>query len=194
MVTVVSWKDLPRRIATSSKGVKKAGVKTLNDIAFSSLKPIVAEAERDMQFRGNARRALGWQVEKANTANMQATVKTNRGWFALHTDEGVRRPTSSGFNWNGQSWIFIPRAKGVGVVDRRGRLRNGAGKGLYLTPRGDHALVFYRQRKNKGISDFIGVAVKSAKYHVDTDWQAVIMKEWQNKAHLRFEHHLSKAY
>lgn len=182
MARIVDYKDLPDLIAVSARGVKRAGMNTLNDVAFKTLKPMVAQADSDMSFRSNARRALGWQVEKATMAKLESQVLTKRGWFAFHADEGNRNASGRGLLWKGQSWIFVPRAKSEGVVDKRGRLRKSAGKGLYLTPRGDHALVFYRARKGAKDSEFVGVAVKQAAFHKDTDWDKVIEAEWRNSA------------
>lgn len=180
---VIDYRDLPKVMATSARGIKRAGVNTLNTVAFQTLKPLVAKAEGDIQFSRNARRALGWQVQKADLGTMQAEVFTTRGWFGLHSKEGTRQASSRGMTWRGQSWIFVPRDKGVGVVSKKGMIRKSASAGIYLTPRGDHALVFYRSRKGAKDSEFIGVAVKSAAFHEDTDWRAVIEAEWAKSAH-----------
>lgn len=183
MATVIDYRDMPKLMQVSAKGIKKAGVNTLNKVAFSTLPKLVSQADSDMNFSRNARRALGWRVEKASVASMHATVSTNRGWFGLHSKEGSRRPSSSRIVVNGVQMLFIPRAKGEGLVDKRGRIRKSASAGLFFIPKGDYALVMYRQRRNKSETTLLGVAVREAKFHTDTDWQAVIEKEWQATSH-----------
>ena len=189
---IIDWRDLPLVMANSAKGIRRAGARTLNNVAFQSLPRLVSKAEGDMKFSGNARRALGWHIGKASSSTLQAEVKTNRGWFAYHSREGRRRPTGGAFDWRGQRWLFIPREKGGGFVTKRGAIRKDKVKYLFLAPRGDHALVLYRERRGEKKAVLIGIAVKEAKYHVDTDWQAVIEAEWRKSATTILRRELTK--
>ena len=183
MTRVIDYRDLGRVIGLSAKGIDRAAARTLNSVAFNSLPKLVSQAEGDMKFSSNARRALGWRVDKAKSGNLEAAVWTNRGWFHFHADQGNRSAESGGMVYKGERWLFIPRQKGASVVDKRGRIRKGAYSNVFLAPRGDHALVLYRPKRAKDKDvELIGIAVKQAKFKRDTDWQAEIEAEWRNSA------------
>lgn len=173
MARYIHVKDMPRVMRVSAYGIKRSMANALNDLAFKSLKPLVNEAEGDMKFRRNARRALGWRVNKATPANGRAEVWTDRGWFGFHSQKGNRRP-SGDFRIDGIPMILIPKARGEGVVSKTGRIRKNAWKNIYFIPQGDKSLVFYRARRGAKQSEYVGIAVRAAKFNKDTDWDGVM--------------------
>jgi hypothetical protein len=190
MAREIRWQDLPRAIRADAKGIKKSAANALNTVAFKALKELPVQAAQDMKFRGNPRAALGWRVEKANLNNLEATLSTSRGWFGLHADEGRRDSGKSRFVWQGTPYLIIPR-KGSGLVDRRGKIRRNAWPQVYLAPKGGYALVLYRQRGKAKGSELIGIAVKQAEFHKDTNWDGVIEQEWIASFHREFERNVA---
>lgn len=185
MARVISYRDLPLAMSVSGKGLKRSAAMAINDTAFAILPKLVKDGEGSMKFRGNARRAQGWQIgrDKATPAKPEAAISTRRGWLAFHIDKGTRSARSGQFQLNGRNLLFIPlEEKKQQVTTGRGKIRASYLKGLFLVPRGSGAMVFYRQRRGKKESELIGFAVPEAKYKKEFDWDDFISDQWRKLA------------
>ena len=167
MAKVLDYRSIPKLIAANGKDVKVAGAKTLNTIAFDSLKPLVSDAEKAMDFKKDARRALGWRVTRASTANLEAEVWTNRGWLVYHLSEGTRTP-QQGWVYRGRKYILVPKADvRQKFYTRKGRLKSSIMSRIFISPtKGGDALVIFRGRRKKE-TILIGFLEQSVKFHED---------------------------
>lgn len=187
---VISYKAIPKIIAKEPKKIKRAMVKTLNTVAFDSLPEITKRAKKDMDFRKDARRALGYRVDKARPyGTIEAKVWTNRGWLAYHLEDGQRKP-SDGWRFNGKRYILVPIEKDAFTV--KGRLKSGFKRGIYIVPDGSEALMFYRARRGDRRSTLIGVLKPEVKYNEDTEPDRVINRVFREKAARLFNYYLDQ--
>lgn len=180
---VIDYKSIPKLMLAGEKSIKIAGLQTLNTIAFDSLPKIVRQGEKDLDFRVNARRALGMRVNKARLSQktMKAEVFTTRGWLAFHTKEGTRR-AKSGFKWRGKDYLLIPRKSTKEIAfTKKGRIKASVFKRMYVIPQGDEALVFFRSRGAKQ-GTLIAWLRTEADYKKDLRYEDAVEREFILKA------------
>lgn len=179
----------PALIKKDSKAINRAAVKTLNTMGFDAQKDIVKQAEKDMEFGGNARRAMGMTVDKAKSAKLEVTVFTKRGWLAFHLDEG-KRSSNRGFRFNGRSFILVPIEEAA--FTKRGSLRAKFKNKLHIIPYGRNALVFFRPKRGNRDAILIGTLQPEVRYHEDTEPDKVVNNVFQKKAHRLFKFYLNQ--
>ena len=185
MAREISYKDLPLAMSVSARGLKRSAAMAINDTAFAILPKLAKDGEGSMNFRGNARRAQGWQIgrDKATPAKPEAAISTTRGWLAFHIDKGTRSAQSGQFQLNGRNLLFIPRESIKSqVTTGRGKIRASYLKGLFLIPWKGGALVFYRQRRGAKEMELIGWGAPEAQYKKDFDWDGFISEQWRKMA------------
>lgn len=185
----VDWRDVPALMKRGAKGVKVAGVQTLNTIAIQALPAMVAESKEKMNIRGNARGALGWFIKKATPNNMAVKITTKRKWLVPHMSEGTRSPKSGGWVWQGQEYILVPILKAA--FGKGGVLKSGYFNGLYIVPKGSQGLVFYRKKRGDKDSQLIAVLAPNVQQHKDTDPEEVISVRWNRDATRLLKRYLS---
>lgn len=163
----------------SQKGLKFAAANTLNDIAFNSVRQIPIDAQRDLNFTKNARRALGFRVTKARARrnakvqDLEAHVWTPRGWVAFHVNEGTRY-AKTGWKFRGRNYLIVPRkAVKAAYFTTKGRLRAKFKRGIYIIPNSNGALVFHRGKRSKD-TELIGYLIPQAQYHPDLKYEETV--------------------
>lgn len=187
---VISYKSIPKIILKEPQRIRRAMAKTLNTIAFDSLPEITDRAKKDMNFRRDARRAMGFRVSpKATPTNIEAHIWSDRGRLAYHIDDG-RRSADDGWKFNGRSFILVPVEKKAFTA--KGRLKSGFRKGIYIVPDGTDALIFYRARRGDRRSTLIGVLKPQVKYNEDTRPDRVINNVFIKKANRLFNFYLDR--
>lgn len=157
----------------SAKGIQTATRNTLNDLAFIARKEVTQQANADMNISGNANRALGFRVNKASYERLVAEIYTNRGWLYYHLNEGERQ-AKSGFVWRGQNWIIVPIVEKA--FTRRGKLKQGFAKNLFVIPRVRKPLLAYRNRRGQKATTIIASLNKRVQHSEDTNPEKVIQK------------------
>ena len=175
----ISYTQLPSIIAANSKAVKFAAANTLNDIAFDGVRAIPQKAT--LNFRRNARRALGFQVKKArarrnaNASDIEAQVFTERGWVAFHVEEGRRRATE-GWRFNGVSFIMVPNAATKATFfTLRGRLRAKFRRSLFVVPNRRGGTVLHRDRRTRRVQ-VVAFLRRDVSFHEDLNYEETMDK------------------
>ncbi len=191
MARVIDYRDLPRLMATSARGIKRAGVEALNASAFKILAPLAEQASSDLKFRkANPRRAVGWQVEKANVATMHAAIQTKRGWLEYHLGEGTRH-ARQGWEAGGRSWLVIP-ADGARkwAFDSKGRIRSNIIPQLFPAIQGGKGLLLRRDKRGSKEARLVAILVPSAQYHEDYKAEQRVRDEFEKTAPDLFRRYL----
>lgn len=149
MTRPVDWRDLPALMAADGKSMRRAAAWTLNTLAFDALPEIVEDAQGDLKFSGNARRALGMYVEtKARADRLEAAIGTKRRWLYYHTFDGVRR-TLQGLRWSGRRWLILPVDDAF--VTKRGRIKARFLRKAFVLNTDPHPLLVRRVARGKKI-------------------------------------------
>lgn len=162
---------MPRLMAGDSQRIKRAGAKTLNALAFDSLPEITEHASRELDIRGNARRALGMRVAKrAVPQSLIALVASDRGWLFYHINEGRRGSKDSTLTSKGTRWLMAPIYEKA--FTKRGRLKASYAKRSYIAGSGRSALLIYRPRRGDAIP--IATLGRSFRYHKELSPEEVV--------------------
>lgn len=190
-MAAVSYKSFPLLMRKSTRQIKVAAAKTLTTIAFDARVEVIDQAEKDLEFRVNARRALGITVKKArpNATTIEAAVFTTRGWFWWHINEGRRR-ARSGWKFNGKDYLVVPVIEKA--FTRKGKLKSGYVKGIYIIPDNDGALVFYRPKRGRQEGQLIAVLKEQVPHEEQTDPEHEVDTTFIRKANRLFNFHLNK--
>lgn len=191
MARVIDYRDLPRLMRSSARGIKRAGVEALNASAFKMLAPLTEQATSDLKFRkANPRRAVGWQVEKANVATMQAAIQTRRGWLKYHLSEGTRH-SRQGWEAGGRSWLVIPADSARSwAFTARGRIRPNIIPQLFHVIKGNKGLLLRRDKRGAKDARLVGILVQSAEYHEDYQAEQRVRDEFMRTAPDLFRRYL----
>lgn len=184
----ISYKQLPDLIKKDSKAIKRAAVRTLNTIGFDAQRDVVTQAEKDMDFRGNARRAMGVNVKKATSNRLEVQLFTKRGWLAYHLEEGTRR-ADDGWRFNGRSFILVPIEEKA--FTKKGRLKASVRRSIYVIPYGRDALLFRRVKRGK-LNELIGVLKPKVRFHEDTEPDRIVTATFRKKATRLFKFYLGR--
>ena len=176
----IDYRDVPAYMRRGARGIKIAGVQTLNTVAIQALPAMVEESQEKMTIKGNARGALGWFINKATTAHPEVSITTKRKWLIPHMEEGTRRPRSGGWKWKGQEYLVIPILKAA--FGKGGRLKSGYLNNFYVVPKGKQGLVYYRKKRGDKTSELIAILTPDAATHKDTDPKSVIDFRWNRDA------------
>ena len=188
-MSIIDAKWLPSLIRKDSKQIKIAGVKTLNTIGFDAQKGIIDRAERDMDFRTNARRAMGINVRKARLNSLEVQLFTKRGWLAYHLEDGTRGP-EQGWKFNGRRYVLVPVEPLA--FTKKNRMKAKFKRNLYIIPYGRDGLVFYRPKRGSKESELIAVLKPKVRFNEDTEPDKVVSKMFKEKAHRLFKFYLNK--
>lgn len=183
----VSYKQLPDLIKKDSKAIERAAVRTLNTIGFDAQKDVIAQAEKDMDFRRNARRAMGINIGKATTNKLEVSLFTKRGWLSYHLEEGTRR-AGDGWRFNGRSFILVPVDETAFTKKRR--MKASVRRSIYIIPYGRDGLVFHSVKR--GANRLIGVLKPEVRFHEDTEPDKVISATFRAKATRLFKFYLKQ--
>lgn len=191
MARVIDYRDLPRVMRSSAKGIRRAGVEALNASAFKMLPALTEQATSDLKFRkANPRRAVGWQVEKANVATMQAAIQTRRGWLKYHLGEGTRH-SRQGWEAGGRSWLVIPvDSARKWAFTPKGRIRENIVPQLFHVIKGDKGLLLRRDKRGAKEARLVAILVPSAQYHEDYQAEQRVQDEFLRTAPDMFRRYL----
>ena len=185
-------------IAAGEKGVKFAAARTLNSIAFDALREIPKDAERDLNFRKNAKNALGFRVNKArarrgnSVKTIEAQIWTSRGWVAYHIDEGTRE-AEQGWVYKGVNYLLVPYSPHKQIFFTvKGRLRAKFRRKLYIIPRSRGALVMHRGKRKRDSGVLVGFLRQRVRYHEDLHYDETVDRLFRQKASRLFKTYLKQ--
>ncbi len=176
----IDYRLLADYITADERAIKRASQWTLNTLAFDSQKAITENAESELDFRNNAKRALGFRIKKAKLNNLQAEIYSNRGWLYYHINEGTRHATS-GLTHKGVNYLVIP-IKDSPAFTKTKKLKKGFAKKAYIAKlRGRRgAMMFVRKRKGQR-SIAIAYLSPQAKYKEEIDPKQTIKEQSDEK-------------
>lgn len=186
----ISYRSMPTLMRKSPQQIKVAASKTLTTIAFDSQKDILNQAQIDLKFKVNARRALGITVKKATPQKIEAQVFSKRGWLFWHVNEGTRK-AKNGWRFNGNNYILVPIRPEA--FTRRGKLKSGYRKRIFIIPDNDNdALVFYRPARG-GENILLATLENEVKHRIQTRPERIVDRNFIRKANRLMNFHLKKA-